>query len=394
MAKFIKSRLMRSIVPYFILGILLIIAFRVITSIDFFTGHINRFWGVVTPFFIGGIIAYILNLPCSGIQKLYLKINNRVVQKRSRAFSVLTLFIIIIALLVIIANIVVPAVSESITTFIEEFENYEEIFMGWMAAVDSWNLPDFLPEIDEYMILGVVSDFVDSFAAADVAGTVMAGFGATARALFSTILTIVSSIYFLIEKDRLKEFLKRLIAAITSLKTNETIVKYSRKLNHNFHMYIYAQTIDGIILGTLMFGLLRIFGSDHALFLAIILGVVNYIPYFGSIFGTAFAVLVVALTQDIPTAAVAAIFMFILQQIDGNFIQPKLMGGSFSLSPLLIIISVTVGLHYAGMLGMLVAIPIVAILKDLLDEYIEHREYKKLNPPPDDEDNIMDRAIL
>jgi predicted PurR-regulated permease PerM len=184
-----------------------------------------------------------------------------------------------------------------------------------------------------------------------------------------------------------------MIAAICTFKANETIIKYSRKLNHNFHMYIYTQTIDGIILGSLMIGLLLIFRSPHALLLGLILGIVNYIPYFGSIFGTAFAVIVVAFTQGIPTAAVAGVFMFIIQQADGNFIQPKLMGGSFSLSPLLVIISVTIGMHYAGILGMLMAIPIVAILKDLLDEYIEYREYKKLNPSPPPETKIMDRGI-
>jgi len=394
MNKFFKSRLMRSIVPYFVLGILLIISFRIISEIGFFTEHIERFWGVITPFLIGGVLAYILNLPCSGIQKLYLKINNKFVQRRSRSLSVLTLIIIIIALLVLSFSIIAPAVTSSINAFTVEFENYEETFRGWMAEVESWDLPEFLPDINEEQIITMVSDFVGSLEFDSIGAYIMAGIGATARTLFTTILVIVSSIYFLIEKDRFKEFIKRTIAAVFPAKTNDTILKYSGKLNHNFHMYIYAQTIDGIILGSLMFGLLSIFQSPHALLLAIILGFVNYIPYFGSIFGTAFAVLVMAFTQSIPTAAVAAIFMFILQQADGNFIQPKLMGGSFSLSPLLVIISVTIGMNYGGVLGMLVAIPIVAILKDILDEYIESREYKKLNPSPPTEDDFMDRGIL
>ncbi|MCL2225489.1 MAG: AI-2E family transporter [Defluviitaleaceae bacterium] len=382
MQKFFKSRLLRSMVPYFLLGVLLIIAFRVITGIGFFAEHLGHFWGVVTPFFIGGVIAYILNLPCSAIQRIYQRANHKFLQKRSRGLSVLSLFIIIIALLVLAFNFVIPTVLDSIETFIEEIENYEETFRDWIATVDSWNLPFFEDGIDEELVFAMLSDFIVTLDTEGVAISVMAGFGATARALFNSILIIISSIYFLIDKDNLKGFLKNAISALSSSKTNDTVLKYSRKLNHNFHMYIYTQTIDGIILGSLMTVLLILFGSPHALLLGLILGFVNYIPYFGSIFGTIFAIVVVAFTQGIPTAAVAGIFMFILQQVDGNFIQPKLMGGSFSLSPLLVIISVTIGMAYGGILGMLVAIPIVAILKDLVDEYIAYREELKRNPPP------------
>ena len=391
--KFFKSRLIRSIVPYFVLGVFLIIAFRVISELGFFTLHLERFWSVLSPFFAGGIIAYILNLPCSAIQRLYLKINHGFFQRRSRGLSVLTLAVIIVALVTFSVNLIVPAVSYSITTFTEEFDNHVATFTGWIEGINAWDLPEFvvdnIPSEEEIIVM--LTDFIEM----DVIATyLMAGFGATFRTLFSTILITVSTIYFLIEKDRFKEFVKRLIEAVTSPRANGTILKYSQKLNHNFHMYIYAQTIDGIILGSLMTGLLLIFQSPHALLLGLILGVVNYIPYFGSIFGTAFAVVVVALTQGIPTAAFAGIFMFIIQQIDGNFIQPKLMGGSFSLSPLLVIISVTIGMHYGGVLGMLVAIPIVAILKDLLVEYVEFREKKKLETPAiTQDDNIMDKGI-
>lgn len=395
MSKFLKSRLVRSIMPYFILGIMLIIAFRIIMGIGFLTDyseHFSRFWGVITPFLAGGVIAYILNLPCSFIQKLLLRIENRFVQKRSRGLSVLLLIIIIAILIFFSVNMIAPRISASIAAFIEGFDEYVEIFRGWMETVEGWNLPDFMPDIDEEMLIGVAVEFIGDLETESIAGMIMDGIGDMARFVFTTILAIISSIYFLIEKDSLKGYLKRGIAAITTEKTNGTITKYAGKLHHNFHMYIYTQTIDGIILGSLMAALLLAFRSEHWLFLAIFLGVVNYIPYFGSIFGTIFAVIVIAFTQGVPVAGLAAIFMFIIQQLDGNFIQPRLMGGSFSLSPVLVIISVTIGMAYAGVLGMLIAIPIVAILKDILDEYIEYREYKKANPDPEPDD-FMNREI-
>jgi predicted PurR-regulated permease PerM len=87
---------------------------------------------------------------------------------------------------------------------------------------------------------------------------------------------------------------------------------------------------------------------------------------------------VVLFTQGLGMAAIAAVVLLITQQIDGNIIQPKLMGGSFSLSPLLVIISITVGGAFAGILGMIAAIPIIAVLKEMLDSIIEYVNRKKL----------------
>ena len=106
------------------------------------------------------------------------------------------------------------------------------------------------------------------------------------------------------------------------------------------------------------------------------LGIVNYIPYFGSIFGTLITIVVVAFTQGLTMGIAAAVTLLILQQLDANFIQPKLMGGSFSISPLLIIISITIGGAAAGVFGMIVAIPIVAVLKDILENAIQYHEKK------------------
>ena len=392
--KFFKSRMLRSMIPYFILGVGFIIAFRLISEISFFTDIIGRFFGIIAPFLMGAVIAYILNLPCTAIQRVLNKINNPFVQKRSRPLSVVSLFLIVVIIIIFLLNMVIPAVSRSIVTFVAEFDTYEQTFRDWMETVNSWDLPEFLPDIDEDALITVVQEFVQGLGTEDFVASIIAGFGSAALAVFHTIIAIIASIYYLLEKDRLKAFADRLIKAVSKERTSETITKYAKKLNYNFHQYIYTQTIDGIILGSIMTAVLGLgFRSPYALVLGLILGVVNYIPYFGSIFGTALAVVVVAFTQGLPTAAIAAIIMFIIQQIDGNVIQPKLMGGSFSLSPLLIIISVTVGGAYAGIMGMLVAIPIVAILKDLVDEYIAYCERKKLENTPPNENDFMNRDI-
>jgi len=380
-------------VPYFILAVAVIIAFHVVSEIGIFLGFFSRIWDIINPFFMGLVLAYILNLPCGGIQRLLKRTNNPVIIKRSRPLAVLILMIIVITLTVVLLNLIIPALIRSITQFVNEFDSHLAGLQSVVVWFNNLDLPEFIPDLDlEDGAFSMIQEFVQDFDPAGITASIVAGFGGAFAGLFRTFLAVVSSIYLLIEMERLNAFTRRLIKAVFSEKKEATILKYCGKLNFNFKQYIYVQTIDGLILGTLMTITLYLFGSQFALVLGIMLGIVNYIPYFGSIFGTAVAVIVVAFTQGLGTAAFAAIVMFAIQQLDGNVIQPKLMGGSFSLSPLLVIISVTVGGAYAGMLGMLVAIPIVAVLKDILDGFIEERELKKAEATVPDDDVVENNA--
>jgi len=374
-------------VPYYVLAVAVIVTFHVVGEIGIILGFFSRIWGIINPFFTGLVLAYILNLPCSGIQRLLKRTKNPVIIKRSRPIAVLILMIIVVSLIVLSLNLIIPALIRNITQFVNEFDTHLLGLQNAVAWVNSLNLPEFIPELDlEDGGFSMIQEFVDDFDPAAITASILAGFGGAAASLFRTFLAIVSSIYLLIEMERLHTFTLRFLGAVFSEKKKAMILKYCGKLNFNFRQYIYVQTIDGLILGTLMTITLYLFGSQFALVLGLMLGIVNYIPYFGSIFGTAVAVIVVAFTQGLGTAAFAAVVMFAIQQLDGNVIQPKLMGGSFSLSPLLVIISVTVGGAYAGVLGMLVAIPIVAVLKDILDGYIEDREIRKLEVVKAEED--------
>lgn len=395
MDKFLKSRLLRSMIPYFILGIGLLVAHRLISEFTFFTGEVQTFFGVVTPFVTGAIVAYVLDLPCAAFERLIARSNYAFLRNKARPLAVVYLSVMTVLLLSMVFSFVVPALTESVALFVNMFDQYEAQFMGWVASLEEMNLPAFLPEINEAAVLDMVAGFVDGLDFDALFAAAVAGLGGAAMAVFNTIITIISSIYFLLEKHKIKAFAARLFSAASKESTYATMRKYVNKLNHNFNRYIVTQTIDGVILGTIMVLVLHfVFRSPYALLLGIILGVINYVPYFGSIIGTSIAIVVIAFTQGIPTAGVATIVLFIIQQIDGNVIQPRLMGGSFSLSPLLIIISVTVGGFYAGVLGMLVAIPIVAILKDLLDEYIVYMREKKGRQPDPGEMEFLDREFM
>ena len=398
MKKILKSTQIRTLFPYFLLALAVIAAYHAAGEIRAFASYFLSTLSIVMPFFYGFMLAYILNIPFVRIQILLEHIGNiltrtgsgttsvrgvplgeypviaatgRFIQRRKKAFSLLSVYLILALLIVLIMNWVVPAIGSSIAYFGVNFQTYYQSALQFIEYVNYLTEGTPLPYIDLDEIMVILQEF---FSPEQIFASLMA-LTELGMVIFRIFLALISSVYILIEKEKFKNFLKRFIRVITSPTANSTFLKYTDQLNLNFKRYLYTQTIDGLILGTLATILLTfLIRSPYALILGIMLGVVNYIPYFGSIFGTIVAVIVVALTQDLTTALLATVVLLILQQIDANIIQPKLMGGSFSVSPLLVIISVTVGGAFAGVIGMIAAIPIVALLKDILEDITTHYE--------------------
>ncbi|MCL1923950.1 MAG: AI-2E family transporter [Defluviitaleaceae bacterium] len=374
---FKNNKALLAMLPYVIIVLLSVATIWLLSQVTFVAAAFSTFWAVVSPFAAAFVLAYIFDMPCSFIQKFLLRFDSKFLKKRSRLISSLILLLILIILSVALVNFVVPIIARSITIFIRDIPVYQQNIQDFIYRMYHLEIPDFLPDLpttDEF--IAMVTSIIEDFNIEYILSTVISGVGGAFGVVFRLFLTIVATIYFLIEKDPIKAFSKRLVAALTSKRLNEFIIKYSGKLDFNFRQYIYTQTIDGLILGTLMAIALFFIGSPFALVLGIMLGVLNYIPYFGSIIGTVIAILVVAITQDFNTALIAAIIMFIIQQLDSNVIQPKLMSDSFSISPLLVIISVTIGGAYGGVMGMIVAIPLACLFRDIVEEFIELRNSK------------------
>ncbi|MCL2562632.1 MAG: AI-2E family transporter [Oscillospiraceae bacterium] len=375
-------RKVKSLIPYFLLALAVIVAYQIISQVSGIADGVRWIWGIVSPFFYGFLIAYILNIPASGIQWLLGKTRVKLIVRFKRPLSILLVFLLLILFVALLLNLLIPALIDGINLFISNFDTHYANAMGVIHNINNMDLFGLHIDVDGIAqdVLGGIQAWLQNFTLDNLAAPINAVIGASGAVfggLFRFFLAMVSSIYILAGKDKIKGFFSRALRAFTPVKVNDGIIKYVWSLSRNFKRYIYVQTIDGLILGTLATIALWIMGSPYALILGLMLGIVNYIPYFGSIFGTAVAVIVVAFTQGLTSGVIALIGLLVIQQFDANFIQPKLMGGSFSLNPLLIIISITVGGALAGILGMLVAIPIISVLKDMMDNVIAYYERKR-----------------
>jgi len=325
----------------------------------------------MSPFFYGFLLAYILNIPCGSIGKLVAKSKNRFIVKRQKLLSILITLVILITIIVTSLSLVIPAVKNSISLFIDSIPVYWESVVKFIDYFNNWGL--FGLHISEEKIFAKIGDMVGDFSVENIWQPIM-GIG---TAIIGGFIAFISSIYILFEKDNFKGLIGRLFKIFASDRTSLLVAEVFVRLNRYFRQYIRTQTIDGMIVGVLTTILLFALGSPYALILGVIMVVLNYIPYLGSIAATFIAIVAVVLTQGITRGAIAAASLLIIQLVDANYIQPRLLSDSFKLSPFFIIISITIGGAIGGILGMVVTIPIVAVLKDIFDSVVDYYEHKK-----------------
>ena len=138
-----------------------------------------------------------------------------------------------------------------------------------------------------------------------------------------------------------------------------------------------GQVLDAIVVGILTSVAMSILGVKYAVLLGVMIGLFNLIPYFGAIIAVIIAVIITLFTGGLGQAVLMAVIVIILQQIDANIINPKIIGNSLSISPLLVIFAVTIGGAYFGVLGMFLAVPIFTVIKLLIEEYIDYKNEHK-----------------
>ena len=187
--------------------------------------------------------------------------------------------------------------------------------------------------------------------------------------LFSVILpVVVESVADLF--NQILGFLKKFASAVFKDKTYQNIDKYFNDSNEIFFKFIASQFLDAIVVGSFVTIAMTIMRIKYAPLLGFFIGLFNMIPYFGAIIAVGISAIITLITGGFTQAIWMLIVVIILQQIDANIINPKIIGKSLKISPLLVIFAVTVGGAYFGILGMFLAVPVIAVVKILVEDYV------------------------
>ncbi len=195
--------------------------------------------------------------------------------------------------------------------------------------------------------------------------------------IFKLILAVTISIYLLYDKESLILTFKKILQAFLNKKDAERLISVGKRTNDIFSRYFVGKILGAALVGSICFIVLFILHVPYPFLISLIVGILNLIPYFGTILGIIPAVLI-TLFIDPMKALWVFIFLMILGQIDGMVISPKILGDKTGISPILIMVAITIGGALYGVVGMFVAVPITAVLKSFFLEYINKRlESKK-----------------
>lgn len=368
-----KTRNWTKWIYWFLFAVAVIAVYKTLDNFNDILAFIKKFFGVLMPFFIGLLLAYLFYIPSKKLEKLYSKA--KILKRFSRKLSVFSVYIIAILCIILLFNVILPAISKSVTELTSNFPSYYESIKGYINELPDDSI------INKDKIKQAISnianiDFASYFSTEKIIEYIK-GVVNVAQGIFSIFVTIIISIYILLQRDDIVSFMKKLTRAFFKEETCKTLGKYFKRGNEVFFKFISSQLLDAIIIGIITSIAMLIMNVKYAVLLGFIIGLFNIIPYFGAIVGVGIAILVTLITGGLSQAIWMAVIIIILQQIDANVINPKIVGDSLSLSPILVVFAVTVGGAYFNFLGMLLGVPIVAFIKIIICDYIDYRNEKK-----------------
>lgn len=363
--------------------VVLFLLFNIISNITPITKGIVNFLQILSPLFLGAIVAYFLDKPIHRLSLLFRRLNVKFVQRHARKFSILVTYIIFFLLLFFVIYYLFPIVVRNLLEFLRLLPTIYQNIYQWLSSNQFQELDNFL-QIEES-----IRSFVNAFSAQDAARYITSGIESLstftftlASQLFRIVVGIIISIYLLLYKESILQIIFRFGKISAKQEHLQAIKYYLRQTDIIFYKFISTQFIDACImwvLSTLLLLLLHVTGVAHNPFsvaLGLLIGICNMIPYFGSIFASIVAMIIAFFTGGWEAGLVTIVMLIILQQIDGNIIGPKLISGALNVNPIIVIISISIGGAYFGVIGMFVAVPIAALLKIIFIEYLEAKESK------------------
>lgn len=361
---------------WFLFAVAVILVYKTLDNFSAIGNWIKNFLDVLMPFIVGLLIAYLLYIPCRKIESIYKKSKKlKFIKKRARGLSILTVYIIVLIILIIAINYLLPIVSSSIIDLVSNIQVY---YNSLITNID--NLPD-----DSILKNEIVFDVIESiknidlkqFVNMDKLAEYAKGVINVAGKILDFFVAIIVSVYLLLERKQILEFIKKLGKAIFKERTYNNFGKYFDRTNNIFFNFLAGQLLDGIVIAIITSIAMSIMGVKYAVLLGVMIGVFNLIPYFGAIIAVILAALITLLTGGFWQALVMVIVVTILQQIDANIINPKILGNSLKISPLLVIFAVSLGGAYFGFWGMFLSVPVIAVLKLLITDFIEYKNKEK-----------------
>ncbi len=397
--KFSKNSRYYTICMYAIMFVLIAtIIVKLVWNWEATSSLLGRLLGVVQPFLIGLLIAYLINPLAKLISRKLLKNIFKIKSHGKRKlFSVLLSYIIVISAIVTAMFYIVPQIGESlaqISGFIESAQSGYTSIMNELRQLNErypeWKLDGIIEMIDN--IPALLTDFVKTTVPTLLPTIYNTGMSLISG-LINMLIAVMVSVYMLLDKPKLINNSKRIIYSVLKAEKADKFLDTLKECNKIFGNFIIGKMIDSLIIGLLCWIIMTIMDIPYPLMISVIVGVTNMIPYFGPFIGAIPGILLL-LIVDFKYALIFGILIFALQQFDGLYLGPKILGESTGLRPIWIIFAITVGGWMAGVAGMFLGVPVVAVIAYLIDRLLNKRlEKNNITFDVNPDNGIMKRHI-
>lgn len=363
-----------------IVTFLSIIFYLIASEVSQFKIQVSKYISTVYPVIIGFVMAYLFNfilefIETSILEKIFAKKNNK---KIIRVIGVLLTYIFIVFLLFLFLKFVLPQLMSSVAGLVNDIPAY----IADISNIITNFVGELRIEEDYYNLVlerwnGLVN-YIIGFATG-----LIPKLGNFTKSLLSSVWNIVLgtiiSIYLLIDKERFLALSRKVTTSIFSEKNTARIFELVKRADSIFGRFLSGKILDSLIIGALTFVVLKIFSMPYAVLVAFIIGITNIIPFFGPFIGAVPSFFIILFVSPVK-ALWFLLIIFIIQQIDGNIIGPKILGDSLGISAFWILFSLLVAGKLLGFVGMVIGVPLFVFIYSIIKDIVEYRLDRKGMP--------------
>lgn len=371
-------------------------------NFDILLGAVSKVFSVLSPLITGCVFAYLLNPLVKFMDRRLYPLFCRKKMKAERAFKLSRAISLVFALLIALILVyeffamLLPQLYESVLGIVNNFNNYYAAAESWILGVFEQN-PELRERVDVILsnLFGDLGNWLNNdlmgWLNEDVIGNIGQFFSGLTTSVLSVVgvvmdllIGLVASIYILWSKDTFIAQSKKIIVAVCKEETADHILDQVRRTNKVFSGFIIGKLVDSLIIGVLCYIGMLILKLPYPALIATVIGVTNVIPFFGPFIGaipSAFLILLVNPLQCLYFV----IFVLVLQQLDGNVIGPRILGDTVGISGFWVLVSITVAGGLFGFAGMLLGVPVFAVLYMLVTDLV-HGKLRKKEMPVDTEE--------
>lgn len=356
-----------------------VLIIKAVISWDATKAYVKGFFTMLSPFLWGAFIAFLIN-PLVKLfdERLLGRIKPfKKMDKARRIISLLFSYLLILMCIVLVSVYLLPQIGVSLTEIVNQIPK-------WIVQVNEC-LMDFEnshPEFD----YNLINDFLNSLTPQlmDLSKTVVTGIVpiifttsiSVLKGLLNALIALIVSAYIITDKRILAKGFKRILYAFFSDRSADVVMETLRECDHIFSQFVFGKAVDSIIIGCICFIVMSIFRFPFAPIISLIVGITNMIPYFGPFIGAVPGVILIFLVDPL-WSLFFIILIVVIQQFDGLYLGPRILGETVGMRPLWIIFAITIGGSMGGVVGMFLGVPVVAVIAYLFDKLLDRLARKK-----------------